>query len=64
MQNQLYSDQKSLNAMVNSVIQKGNFPSIDAMEEMILAISDYSNSIPKWILGGSSSNEIHAAGNK
>ena len=58
-ESQLFADAKSLNQMVKGILMAGKFESMEQTETFIHAISNYSNSIPKWILGGRSSNEVH-----
>ena len=58
IQCQMRDNAKSLNEMVKGIMQRGCFDSMDQAEEFISAISAYSNNIPKWSLGGRSSDEV------
>ena len=55
---QMGKDAKGFNAMVKEILEKGRFDSIDKAQACMGAIVDYSNKVPKWILGGQSSDEV------
>lgn len=58
MECQMGKDAKGFNAMVKEILEKGKFDSIDKAQACMGAIVDYSNKVPKWILGGQSSDEV------
>ena len=58
MRNQFNTGAKDFNNLVKIILENGRFKSQKQAENCMAAIVDYSNKIPKWFLGGRSSDEV------
>lgn len=62
MQNQFNSGAKNSNQLLKIILENGRFNSQKQAEACMRAIMEYSNKIPKWFLGGRSSEEVGEMG--
>lgn len=58
MRNQFNAGAKDFNNLIRIILENGRFRSEKEASSCMAAIVDYSNKIPKWFLGGRSSDEV------
>lgn len=61
IRNQFNAGAKDFNQLVRIILENGRFKSRKQAESCMAAIIEYSNKIPKWFLGGRSSDEVGKA---